>query len=423
MKASVIVGSQWGDEGKGKIVDYLSADVDYVVRYQGGANAGHTVEFEDKKFVLHLIPSGILRDGVMCIIGNGVVLDPVALLEEITFLEQNGISVAGRLFISSNAHLIMPYHKLLDAQLERGKLKIGSTGRGIGPCYTDKASRRGIRLQDLLDSHTLSEKIQLSVEEKTELLGSSAFSGEFTVEKIIERYTAFGKQLAPYIANTPEMVNKALARRKKVLLEGAQGAALDVDFGTYPFVTSSSTISGGACSGSGIPPVKIGKVIGIVKAYTTRVGEGPFPTELLDADGELLRKEGFEFGATTGRPRRCGWFDAVLLRYSAMINGFTTAALTKLDVLSAFDEIPMCIGYKIHGKKTTSFPTGADELRSLKPVYKVFPGWRGEDLSRCTTYESLPENAKKYIRAMEKYSRISFSIISVGPKREQTIIR
>ncbi len=423
MKASVIVGSQWGDEGKGKVVDFLTTQFDIVARYQGGANAGHTVEFEDKKFVLHLIPSGILRDEALCVIGNGVVLDPAALIQEIKFLENSGITVSGRLFISSNAHMIMPWHKLLDSIQESGKLKIGSTGRGIGPCYTDKASRRGIRVMDLLDSSTLQAKVQFNIEEKKQQLGGNTGLQELVPEKIVEEYLAFGQIMKNYVCDTAELLNHSMKKRKRILLEGAQGAALDVDFGTYPFVTSSNTISGGACNGSGIPPVKIGAVIGIIKAYTTRVGEGPFPTELHGETGELLRKAGFEFGATTGRPRRCGWFDANLVRYSAMINGITTAALTKLDVLSVFEEIPICIAYKLYGKRITGFPTGLNDLAALKPVYKIFPGWKGQDITRCTTYEELPENARTYIHALEKYGKIKFSIISVGPKREQTIIR
>ena len=423
MKASVIVGSQWGDEGKGKIVDFLTTEFDIVVRYQGGANAGHTVEFEDKKFVLHLIPSGILRKDALCVIGNGVVLDPIALIQEIEFLKNSGITVEGRLLISSNAHIIMPYHKMLDSLQESGKLKIGSTGRGIGPCYTDKASRRGIRALDLLEPDTLLAKVQFNIEEKIHQLGGSEALQEISAEKVVEEYFAYGQLMKNYICDTAEYLNTSMKKKKRILLEGAQGAALDVDFGTYPFVTSSSTISGGACSGSGIPPVKIGAVVGIIKAYTTRVGEGPFPTELLGETGGTLRKAGFEFGATTGRPRRCGWFDANLVRYSAMVNGITTAALTKLDVLGVFDEIPICIAYKLHGKRITTFPTGLKDLSALKPVYKTFPGWKGQDLSKCTSYDELPENARIYIHALEKYGKIKFSIISVGPKREQTIVR
>ncbi len=422
MKAEVIVGSQWGDEGKGKIVDVLSESFDIVVRYQGGANAGHTVEFENKKFVLHLIPSGILRSGCQCIIGNGVVLDPRALLDEIKFLEESDIQVKGRLFISSNTHIIMPYHKLIDSLQEGGKLKIGSTGRGIGPCYTDKASRRGIRMHDLLTKDILLEKIKFNIEEKKMFFGHEQLSG-ISAEDIAGFFHEYGLLLKDYIMDTAYFLNESMSRNKKILLEGAQGAALDIDFGTYPYVTSSNTISGGATCGTGIAPVNIGKVLGIVKAYTTRVGEGPFPTEQLNEDGQLLQKAGFEFGATTGRPRRCGWYDANLVRYSAMINGFKIAALTKLDVLSAFDKIPLCVAYKLNGEQINRFPADLDSLGKLEPVYKVFQGWKDTDITSCKSFSELPLNAQKYINAIEKYSKIKFSIISVGPKREQTITR
>lgn len=422
MKATVIVGSQWGDEGKGKIVDYLSEEYDIVVRYQGGANAGHTVEFDKSKFILHLIPSGILRANCVCVIGNGVVLDPIALLDEIAFLESQGVKVAGRLFISLNTHLIMPYHKAMDAKQESGKLKIGSTGRGIGPCYTDKASRRGIRLQDLFDKNVLINKISLSLEEKRTSL-ENIEGLNLSVDKIAEEYFGYGIMLRKYSTDTAMMLNKELQKSSRILLEGAQGAALDVDFGTYPFVTSSNTISGGACTGTGLPPTSIGKIIGIVKAYTTRVGEGPFPTELNDSVGEDLRTAGAEFGATTGRARRCGWYDSNLIRYSSMINGFKTAVLTKLDVLGIFDEISICTGYKLKGKKISYFPTSPDELNNLKPVYKTVPGWKGIDISACRSFDDLPENTQLYVNTLEKVSKIKFSIISVGPKREETILR
>ncbi|MBV6513022.1 MAG: Adenylosuccinate synthetase [Ignavibacteriaceae bacterium] len=419
MRVTVLVGSQWGDEGKGKIVDLLSEKFDVVVRYQGGANAGHTVEIGSKKYVLHLIPSGILREDVVCVIGNGVVIDPVALLEEIALLESHGITVKGRLFISHNAHLIMPYHKLLDSISESGKVKIGTTGRGIGPCYIDKYARKGIKIIDLLYPEILEEKIRQNLEEKNLLLKNIYNVEELDVEKIINQYLEFDKQIDVYIKDVPAYLNQMIEEGKSVLLEGAQGALLDVDHGTYPFVTSSNPTSGGACTGTGIPPNKVTDVIGIVKAYTTRVGEGPFPTELLDQEGEELRRQGNEFGATTGRPRRCGWFDAFLVRYSALINGISSVAITKLDVLSMFDEIKVCTGYEFEGKLLKSFPTDFQKLSSVKPVYVTLPGWK-EDISACSSYNELPENAKSYLRYISKAAGINVSIISVGPKREST---
>lgn len=421
MRVTVLVGSQWGDEGKGKIVDLLSEKFEVVVRYQGGANAGHTVEIGSKKYVLHLIPSGILRDDVVCVIGNGVVIDPVALLDEIALLESHGISVKGRLFISHNAHLIMPYHKLLDSISESGKVKIGTTGRGIGPCYIDKYARKGIKIIDLLYPKILEEKIRQNLEEKNLLLKNIYNVEELDVEKIIAQYLEFDKQIDVYIKDVPAYLNQAIEEGKSVLLEGAQGALLDVDHGTYPFVTSSNPTSGGACTGTGIPPNKVTDVIGIVKAYTTRVGEGPFPTELPDQEGEELRQQGNEFGATTGRPRRCGWFDAFLVRYSALINGITSVAITKLDVLSMFDEIKVCTGYEFEGKLLKSFPTDFQKLSSVKPVYVTLPGWK-EDISGCSSYDQLPENAKKYLRYISEAAGITVSIISVGPKRESTFV-
>lgn len=419
MRVTVLVGSQWGDEGKGKIVDLLSEKFQVVVRYQGGANAGHTVEIGSKKYVLHLIPSGILRDDVICVIGNGVVIDPVALLDEIALLESHGITVKGRLFISHNAHLIMPYHKLLDSISESGKTKIGTTGRGIGPCYIDKYARKGIKIIDLLYPKILEEKIRQNLEEKNLLLKNIYNVEELDVEKIIAQYLEFDKEIDVYIKDVPAYLNQAIEEGKSVLLEGAQGALLDVDHGTYPFVTSSNPTSGGACTGTGIPPNKVTDVIGIVKAYTTRVGEGPFPTELLDDEGEELRRQGNEFGATTGRPRRCGWFDAFLVRYSALINGISSVAITKLDVLSMFDEIKVCTCYEFEGKLLKSFPTDFQKLSAVKPVYVTLPGWK-EDISACLSFDQLPENAKKYLRYISEAAGIKVSIISVGPKREST---
>ena len=419
MSVSVLVGSQWGDEGKGKIVDILSEKYEIVTRYQGGANAGHTVEIDDKKFVLHLIPSGILRENVICVIGNGVVIDPTALLEEISLLEKNDIKVVGRLFISHNAHLIMPYHKLLDSISESGENKIGTTGRGIGPCYIDKYARKGIKIVDLLNRKVLEEKIRENLIEKNNLLKKVYEHAELNVEEIIKQYVEFDKAIDKYVKDVPVYLNNAISEGKSILLEGAQGALLDVDHGTYPYVTSSSPTSGGACTGTGIPPTKIDSVIGIVKAYTTRVGNGPFPTELLDDDGESLRKIGAEYGATTGRPRRCGWLDTALVRYSAMINGFDSVAITKLDVLSQFDQIKVCGGYELDGKTLKSFPTDVDRLSKVIPVYKKLPGWK-KDISNCLSYAELPKATKDYLKFISGEAGIKIDIISVGPKRQQT---
>ena len=419
MNVTVLVGSQWGDEGKGKIVDILSEKVDIVARYQGGANAGHTVEIGDKQFILHLIPSGILRENVICVIGNGVVIDPSALLQEIELLEKNNIKVNGRLFISHNAHLIMPYHKLLDSISESGENKIGTTGRGIGPCYIDKYARKGIKIVDLLNRKVLEEKIRLNLKEKNNLLKKVYNHDELDVEAIIKEYQEFDKTIDKYVKDVPSFLNNAINEGKSVLMEGAQGALLDVDHGTYPYVTSSSPTSGGACIGTGIPPNKITQIVGIVKAYTTRVGNGPFPTELVDEVGEKLRKAGAEYGATTGRPRRCGWFDASLVKYSAMINGIDYVAITKLDVLGIFDEIKVCTGYEVNGKRLKTFPTDVNKLVDVKPVYETLPGWK-KDISGCKSYSDLPEETKNYLSFLSESAGIKINIISVGPKRIQT---
>jgi adenylosuccinate synthase len=421
MSVSVIVGSQWGDEGKGKIVDLLSDRFQIVARYQGGANAGHTVEIGDKKFILHLIPSGILRDDVICVIGNGVVIDPQALLEEIKMLEDLGVKIKNRLFISHNAHLIMPYHKLLDSINESGNSKIGTTGRGIGPCYIDKYARTGIRIVDLLNRKNLEEKIRCNIEEKNNILKKLYDKEELNIDEIIKAYLKFDDEIDQYITDTTSLLNNAIKDGKSILLEGAQGALLDVDHGTYPYVTSSSPTSGGACTGTGIPPTKINSVIGIVKAYTTRVGLGPFPTELKDETGEKLRTIGYEFGATTGRPRRCGWYDAFLVNYSSMINGITKAAITKLDVLSSFEKINVCVGYEIKGKKLKYFPTNVYELENAKPIYETLDGWN-EDISFAKIFDELPSKAKDYLNFIADKSNFEIGIISVGPKRDQTII-
>lgn len=420
MGVSIIVGSQWGDEGKGKIVDILSERYEIVVRYQGGANAGHTVQIGDQQFILHLIPSGILRENVICVIGNGVVIDPKALLDEIQVLEKAGINIAGRLLISQNAHLIMPYHKLLDSISENTSTKIGTTGRGIGPCYIDKYARKGIRIVDLLDKSVLEEKIKFNIEEKNNILKKVYNLEELNVSEIIKEYLEFDKTIDQYVTDVPTYLNNEINEGKSVLLEGAQGTLLDVDHGTYPFVTSSNPTSGGACTGSGIPPTKISSVIGIVKAYTTRVGLGPFPTELFDKEGDKLREAGVEFGATTGRPRRCGWFDSFLVNYSRMINGIERAAITKLDVLSYLDEIKVCVAYEINGKILKSYPTDVNKMMQVKPVYESLPGWKS-DISDIKHYEDLPANAKEYLSFISHQSGFEISLISVGPRRSQTI--
>lgn len=420
MGVSIVVGSQWGDEGKGKIVDILSDRHEIVVRYQGGANAGHTIQIGDTQYILHLIPSGILRENVQCVIGNGVVIDPQALLDEIAFLEKNGINIKNRLFISQNAHLIMPYHKLLDSIQESGANKIGTTGRGIGPCYIDKYARKGIKIVDLLDKTVLKTKITQNLEEKNNLLKKVYDHETLDVDEIIHEYIAFDKAIDQYIADVPTFLNTALEDEKSILLEGAQGTLLDVDFGTYPYVTSSNPTAGGACTGSGIPPTKISSVIGIVKAYTTRVGLGPFPTELAGSEGEQLRSMGAEFGATTGRPRRCGWFDSFLVNYSRMINGIERAAITKLDVLSYLDEIKVCVGYEINGKKMKYFPTNVEQMQKAVPVYETLPGWK-TNIADITSYDDLPSATKDYLSFISQKSGFEISIISVGPRRKQTI--
>ncbi|HET54669.1 MAG TPA: adenylosuccinate synthase [Ignavibacteria bacterium] len=420
MEVTILVGSQWGDEGKGKIVDILSEKYDIVVRYQGGANAGHTIKIDDKQFILHLIPSGILRKDVVCVIGSGVVIDPKALLDEIKFLENNNISIKDRLFISHNAHLIMPYHKLLDSISEKGDRKIGTTGRGIGPCYIDKYARKGIKIVDLLNKQHLEKLIRQNIEEKNEILTKVYNENELEVDEIIKEYLEFDKVIDPYIKDVPMYLNQAILDNKNILMEGAQGTLLDVDFGTYPYVTSSNPTSGGGCTGTGIPPTKVSSVFGIVKAYTTRVGLGPFPTELDKENGEILRQAGAEFGATTGRPRRCGWFDSFMMKYSRMINGIERVAITKLDVLSYLDEIKVCTAYQIDGKKLTSFPTDIAQMERVTPVYETLPGWK-TDISNARSYSELPEEAQHYLSFISEQCGFEIAIISVGPSRAETI--
>ena len=419
----VVIGGQWGDEGKGKIVDLISQDIDIVARYQGGANAGHTICWEDKTFVLHLVPSGIFHEGVKCVIGNGVVIDPVAVMEEINMIRDLGYSVEGRLHISHNAHLIMPYHKKVEEARERWRDAgaIGTTGRGIGPAYVDKFARTGIRVVDLLDRDVLRKKLLLSMEEKNAILQNVYGAEKLDINAIIEEYVEFDKLIDPFVTDTTDLLCSALRDAKNVLAEGAQGSLLDVDFGTYPFVTSSHPTVGGCCTGLGVPPTSINRVIGIVKAYSTRVGNGPFPTELLDDQGDELRTTGGEFGATTGRPRRCGWLDLVALRYTSMINGFTDLAITKLDVLSNLEEIKVCTGYKVNGSSTNRFPNDIRTLEQVEPEYETFPGW-GTDITGVTSMDDLPTEARDYLTFMSDFLGVRASIVSSGPKREQTIL-
>ncbi len=423
MPATIIVGAQWGDEGKGKIVDLLSAEFDIVARYQGGPNAGHTVVIDEEEIVLHQVPSGILHSHTQCIIGNGVVIDPVVLMEEIAFLEKKGIVVQGRLFISQRAQLIMPYHKLLDATRERhyGSRKIGTTGRGIGPAYVDKYDRCGIRIVDLLNRTTLKEKVLTIIESKNKVLQRIYDSEAMDAEKIANDYVEFDRRIDAYVKDASVLINRALDAGKKVLIEGAQGTMLDIDFGTYPYVTSSNPIAGGACTGLGIGPTKINRVLGIAKAYTTRVGMGPFPTEFDDAFGEYIRKLGGEYGATTGRPRRCGWLDMVVLRMAVMVNGLSDLAITKLDVLDPLNEIKICTGYRCNGRVLEHYPAELDLQEKVEPVYETHPGWKCSTQS-AKVFTDLPANAQKYLRRIEDLTGVRLSIISVGSKRNQTII-
>lgn len=423
MPVSVIIGSQWGDEGKGKIVDLLSADVDVVARYQGGANAGHTICWGDQTFVLHLVPSGIFHEHVSCVIGNGVVIDPVAVMEEVRMIKELGYQVEGRLFISHNAHLIMPYHKKIEQAKEQAREggAIGTTGRGIGPAYVDKFARTGIRVVDLLDRDVLRTKLTAAIEEKNALLKAVYGAETLDVDAIVEEYVEFDRLIDPYVTDTTHFLNSQLADGKRVLAEGAQGSLLDVDFGTYPFVTSSHPTVGGACTGLGIPPTSVDRVIGIVKAYCTRVGNGPFVTELTDETGERLRKVGHEFGATTGRPRRCGWLDLVALRYSCMINGLTELSITKLDVLSGLDEIKVCTHYRVGDKETIRFPSDVPTLERATPVYETFEGWQ-EDITDVSDVNDLPDNARTYLRFVQQQVNVPIKSVSTGPKREQTIV-
>ena len=417
----MLVGAQWGDEGKGKATDLLGGRVDYVVRYQGGNNAGHTVVIGDRKFALHLLPSGILTPEVVPVIGNGVVIDPAVLMTEIAGLESKGVDTS-KLLISANAHLITPYHVTLDKVSERflGKAKIGTTGRGIGPTYSDKIARLGIRVQDLFDPSILRQKVEGALQQKNQLLVKVYNRRALEVDAIVDALLAYAEPLRPRVADTALLLNRALDDDKVVLLEGGQGTLLDVDHGTYPFVTSSNPTAGGASTGSGIGPTKITSVVGILKAYTTRVGSGPFPTELLDDDGERLRAIGHERGVTTGRPRRCGWFDAPIARFATRVNGLTDIFLTKLDVLSEWERIPVCVGYEIDGERVDEVPMTQTEFHHAKPVYETLPGWQ-EDISEARSLEDLPANARSYVQFLEDVSGTRISAIGVGPDRDATI--
>lgn len=423
MPVLVVVGAQWGDEGKGKIIDLLTERADIVARYQGGHNAGHTVVVGMDEFILHLIPSGILHKDKLCIIGNGVVVDPSALIQEMDGLASRGVNVDERLLISKNAHLIMPYHKELDLASERlkGNKKIGTTGRGIGPAYADKISRCGIRMADLLDAAGFREKLAARIGEANFILEKFYHSELVNQDMVFDEYMAYAERLKRYIADTSLVLNEAVRKKKNVLAEGAQGTHLDVDHGTYPFVTSSSPTAGGACTGLGIGPTAITEVMGIVKAYTTRVGSGPFPTELKDATGELLRERGREYGATTGRPRRCGWADTLVIRHAVRVNGFTSIAITKLDVLDTLDEIKICVGYEYGGKVYEEMPSELSVLENCTPKYITMPGWKQTTIG-IKKYDELPKKARAYIEKLCRLCGVKPAIISTGARRDETII-
>jgi adenylosuccinate synthase len=422
MPAVVIVGAQWGDEGKGKATDLLGSRVDYVVKYNGGNNAGHTVVIGDETYALHLLPSGILTPACTPVIGNGVVVDPGVLIEEIDALESRGIDTS-RLQLSANAHVVCDYHRTLDKVAERflGTRRIGTTGRGIGPAYADKMNRIGVRVQDLFDEKILRQKVEGALELKNQILAKIYNRRALEMDAIIAELLSSRDRLAAMVTDTGLVLNEALDRGETVVLEGGQATLLDVDHGTYPFVTSSSATAGGACTGSGIAPTRIDRVIGIVKAYTTRVGEGPFPTELLDDSGEFLRKTGSEYGTTTGRPRRCGWFDAVIARYAARVNGITDFVLTKLDVLTGLDKVPICVAYEVDGVRLDEMPVNQTDFHHARPIYEELPGW-WEDISGARTLADLPLNARSFVRAVEEMSGARVSAIGVGPGRHETAV-
>lgn len=422
MANTVLIGAQWGDEGKGKIIDVLTEQADWIVRFQGGNNAGHTVEVGDRKYVLHLVPSGILRPGKRCVIGNGVVLDPLALVVELRELLERGCDLAGRLFISDRAHIVFPYHRILDESREnmtRGSRdNIGTTKRGIGPCYGDKAARVGLRAGDLLDPQ-FGDLLRHALQEKNAVL--AALGAEpLDPEALVAQYREAAEFLRPFIVDTIVLLHEAVGRGEAVLCEGAQGTMLDIDYGSYPFVTSSHATAGGACTGTGIAPGRIDRVVGVIKAYTTRVGEGPFPTEALDGDGRQMAEIGHEFGATTGRPRRCGWFDAVIARHAVMINGIDAWALTKLDVLDGFPTLRICTAYRCDGETLDHIPGNIRRLERCSPIYEDFPGWQ-EPTREARTFADLPENARGYVRRLEQLTGVPVRMLSIGPRRDSTI--
>jgi adenylosuccinate synthase len=422
MPATEIIGAQWGDEGKGKATDLLGSNVDYVVKFNGGNNAGHTVVVGEEKYALHLLPSGILTPGVTPVIGNGVVIDLSVLFGEIDGLNARGVDTS-LLRVSANAHVIADYNRQLDKVTERflGSRKIGTTGRGIGPTYADKINRIGIRIQDLFDEKILQAKVEGALELKNQILTKIYNRRGFTVDAVVEELRSYADRLAPMVCDTGLLLNQALDRDEVVLLEAGQATLLDVDHGTYPFVTSSSATAGGACTGSGIPPTRLSQIIAIAKAYTTRVGEGPFPTELLDESGEFLRKAGWEYGTTTGRPRRCGWFDAVIARYAARVNGVTDFVLTKLDVLTGLEQVPVCVAYDVDGVRHDEMPVNQTDFHHAVPIYEYLPGW-WEDISQARTFADLPANAQAYVKRVEELSGARISVIGVGPGRHETVV-
>ncbi|MEW8956430.1 adenylosuccinate synthase [Clostridium sp.] len=424
MSAFIVVGAQWGDEGKGKMTDYLAEGADVVVRYQGGNNAGHTVEVGDKQYKLHLIPSGVLYENKLNVIGNGLVVDPKAFFTEIDYLKGLGVDITpDRLIVSDRAHLIMPYHRTLDSLKEkaRGKNDIGTTGKGIGPCYTDKYERCGIRVCDLMHKEVFKEKLKENIESKNKYIIDVLNGEELNFDEIYNEYLEYAERLRPYVKDVSVRVYDEIKAGKKVLFEGAQGMLLDIDHGTYPYVTSSNTTSGGVCSGVGIGPNMITNAIGIAKAYTTRVGKGPFPTELNDETGEWIREKGHEYGVTTGRSRRCGWLDLVILKTTARVCGLTSFAVTKIDTLAGLEKIKVCVGYKFNGDVIDYFPASLEDLAECEPVYEEFEGW-GEEVADARSYEDLPENAKKYLKRIEEFTGVKIAIVSVGPRRDQTMM-
>ncbi|KJL25229.1 Adenylosuccinate synthetase [Microbacterium oxydans] len=423
MPGIVIVGVQWGDEGKGKATDLLGERTDWVVKFNGGNNAGHTVVVGDEKYALHLLPSGILSPGVTPVIGNGVVIDLEVLFSELEALAARGIDVS-RLKVSANAHIITQYHRTLDKVTERflGKRNIGTTGRGIGPAYADKINRVGIRVQDLFDENILRQKVEGALDQKNHLLVKVFNRRAVTCDEIVEDLLSYAERLRPMVADTGYLIAEALDRDEVVVFEGGQATMLDIDHGTYPFVTSSSATAGGAATGSGVGPGALDRIVGIVKAYTTRVGSGPFPTELFDEQGEWLRKQGFEFGTTTGRPRRVGWYDAPITRYATRINGITDLVLTKLDILTGLEQISVCVAYDVDGERFDEVPVNQTDFHHAKPILEYFPGWN-EDISVARTFEDLPQTAQDYVLALEKMSNTRISVIGVGPERDQVIVR